>query len=99
MDLRPEIQKILNSKAIDNIRKAPKPTPVAEVLAVAREFGGKALSLEEIAEIVNLADPGKSPRAKAANYLSQEITKHPELLVVRTPRETLVRLNTSTLKF
>lgn len=98
IDLRPEIQKALNPKVIDSIRRAPKPTPVAEVLAVAREFGGKALSLDEIAEIVNLSDPGKTPRAKAANYHAQEIVKHPELLLVRTPRETLVRLNTAPLR-
>ena len=46
IDLRPDIQKILTPKVIDSIRRAPKPTPVAEVLAVAKEFGGKALTLD-----------------------------------------------------
>ena len=90
LDLRGDLTKELTPQAIDRIRKAPKPTPVAEALAVVKEFSGKALSLEEIAEILNLSDPA-GRRAKAADFNPEELKRHPKLLLVRTPQECMVR--------
>jgi hypothetical protein len=91
IDLRGDLTKQLTPQVMDKIRKAPKPTPVAEALAVTKEFQGRALSLEEIAEIVNLCDPGRDRRAKASDFNPDELNRHPELLLVRTPRECMVR--------
>lgn len=91
IDLRGDVTRELSPQIMDRIRKAPKPTPVAEALAVVKEFQGKALSLEEIAEILNLSDPGRERRAKVSDFDPDELNRHPELLLVRTSRECMVR--------
>ena len=90
IDLRGDLVNQLTPPVLDRIRKAPKPTPVAEALAVVKEFQGKALSLDEISEILNLSDPARE-RRKAGDFDPEELKRHPELLLVRTPTECMVR--------
>ena len=90
IDLRGDLTNQLTPPVMDRIRKAPKPTPVAEALAVVKEFKGRALSLEEISEVLNLSDPARE-RRRAKDFDSEELKKHPELLLVRTPTECMVR--------
>lgn len=91
MELRGEITKKLSSVTLEKIKKAPKPTKVAEALAVVKELEGTAVSLDEIAEIVNIADPGRDAKARASDYVLEELGKHPDMLLVKTPKETFVR--------
>lgn len=91
IELRGDISKRLTTNVLESIRKAPKPTKVAEVLAVAKELGGVAVSLDEVAEIINISDPGRDEKARANDYSVRDLDKHPDLLLVKTPRETLIR--------
>jgi transcription initiation factor TFIIIB Brf1 subunit/transcription initiation factor TFIIB len=91
MELRGDISKRLNHTVLESIKKAPKPTKVAEALAVVKELGGVAVSLDEIAEIINISEPGRDEKARASDYLIKDLDRHPDLLLVKTPRETLVR--------
>lgn len=91
MDFRRQIADKLNDSVLDKIKNAPKPTKVAEALAVVKQFPAMALTFEEIAELINLADTGKEGKSKASDYDINEIRKHPEMRVVRTPSETLIR--------
>ena len=89
--LRASIKEQLNEEILRRINSAPKPTSVAEAIAVTREFEGKALNLMEIAEIANIADPGKDEKSSAANYSTEAMRKHPDLRVIQNPNETYVR--------
>lgn len=90
-ELRGNIKNGLNEEMLRRIKNAPKPTKTAEALAVVKEFDGNAISLSEIAEIVNIANPGRDERAKSEEYCVKDLRKHPELRVVATPNETYVR--------
>jgi hypothetical protein len=91
-EIRGEIMKRLTDATINSIRQAPKPTPISEVVAVTKNFRGSALNLEEIAEIINIAEPGRNVKAKASNYQPiSELERHPNLLVTRTPNDCFVR--------
>ncbi|MEM0372552.1 MAG: hypothetical protein QXO69_01790 [archaeon] len=91
MDFRRQLAEKINDNVLNKIKNAPKPTKVAEALAVVKQFPAMALTFEEIAELVNISDPGADEKAKASDYDVNEIRKHPEMRVVRTPTETLVR--------
>ncbi|MEM4221815.1 MAG: hypothetical protein QW097_00050 [archaeon] len=91
LELRSEIMKRLDDNVLLSIKNAPKPTKVAEVIAVVKHFPGMALSLEEIAEIINIADPGRSTKAKPSDYNPMEIMKNKELVVISGPDGTYVR--------
>jgi len=91
MELRSDITQRLTPIVLKNIRKAPKPTKVAEALAVAKELKGVAISLDEIAEVVNIAEPGRNIKARSTDYDIADLEKYPDLLLVKTPRETYVR--------
>lgn len=90
-ELRKEIMSKLEEKVIDRIRAAPKPTKVAEVLAVAQEMGNVSVNLGEVAEIINIAEPCRNIKAAAKDYSSEELKKHPSLLVTTTPQGCYVR--------
>ncbi len=90
IELRGDITRKLTPAVMERIREAPKPTKTAEVVIVTREFKGMALSLEEIAEIMNISDPSRQ-RSRASDYEVRELEKHPELLVIKTPTATYVR--------
>ncbi len=89
--LRGSIKEDLSEEALRRISSAPKPTKIAEVLAVTKEFEGKALNLMEIAEIANIAEPGKRERSSADEYPVEDIKKHPNLRVIQNPSETYIR--------
>ncbi len=89
--LRGSIEKELNDETLRRIKAAPKPTKVAEAIAVTREFKGKALDLSEIAEIANIANPGKEERSKKDEYPIKEMKKHPDLRVLSTPKGNYIR--------
>jgi hypothetical protein len=91
IELRGDITRVLNDEILDNIKKAPKPTKVAEVLAVTRNIPGIAVTFEEIAEIINISDPGRDEKSSPSDYDVKEIRKHPELLVENLPNVTYVR--------
>ncbi len=91
IEIRQEIERRLTPKVIEHIRVAPKPTKVAEALAVARELGGVSVSLEEVAEIINVAEPGRDNKARSKDYSSAELDRHPDLVLTTTPRGTFVR--------
>lgn len=91
IELRAEVVKRLTPPVMDRIRKAPKPTKVAEALAVTKEFKGVALSVGEIAEIINIAEPGREEKAIGRHYDPAELGRHPDLLLIRTPGGTFVR--------
>ncbi len=90
IELRRIVSDKLTPRVLDKIKEAPKPTKTAEVIAVTKELKGLALSLEEIAEIINIADPGRE-RSHASDYDLNELKRNPELIVVSTPSETYVR--------
>jgi hypothetical protein len=89
--LRGDLQKRLTSVVIERIQKSPKPTKISEVVVVCRELKGMAVSLAEIAAVVNIAEPGRDIKARMGDYDVAEIERHPNLLPVRTPRGTFVR--------
>ena len=91
ISFRRQISEKMTTSVLEEIKKAPKPTKVAEVLAVVKQFPGIAITLEEIAEIANISDPGKDEKSTPEEYNPDEINKHPEMRVIRTPTETLVR--------
>ena len=93
MNFRKPLAEKINDRVLDKIKKAPKPTKVAEVLAVIRQFPGMALTFEEIAELNNISEFGKPEKAKASDYVAAlaDIRKHPEIRVIITPSETVVR--------
>ncbi|GEM_PF-2282767 len=91
LELRGDITRRLTPDVLDKINQAPKPTRVAEVLAVTRQLPGIAVTFEEIAELINLADPGRAERADPRNYDAKELRKHPELLLEQLPSTTFVR--------
>lgn len=91
MELRSDITRRLSQAVLENIRNAPKPTKVAEALAVAKELKGVAISLDEIAEVVNISEPERNIKARSTDYEITELEKYPDLLLVKTPRETYVR--------
>jgi hypothetical protein len=93
--LRGDLQRKLTAVVIERIHKAPKPTKISEVLAVARELRGTAVSIDEAAQVINVAEPGRDIKARASDYDLAEIERHPNLLVVRTPRGTYVRYTES----
>ena len=91
ISFRKQLSEKMTTQVLNKIRDAPKPTKVAEALAVVKQFPGIAVSLDEIAEIRNISDPGNPEKSKASEYNPDEIGKHPEMRIVRTPGETLVR--------
>jgi len=91
IEIRQEIERRLTPIALEHIRVAPKPTKVAEALAVARELSGVSVSLEEVAEIINVAEPGRDSKARARDYSAAELDRHPDLVLTTTPRGTFVR--------
>lgn len=91
ISFRTQLSEKMTTSVLNTIRDAPKPTKVAEALAVVKQFPGIAITLEEIAEIKNIADPGNPEKSRASEYNSDEINKHPEMRVIKTPNETLVR--------
>jgi hypothetical protein len=91
MELRGEIEKRLTPFVLDKIRTATKPTKVSEVVVVTRELVGMSVSLEEVAEIINVAEPGRDSKAKGKDYSVVELDKHPDLIVTTTPRGAFVR--------
>lgn len=90
-ELRGDVKNNLNEEVLRRIKSSPKPTKVAEAIAVVKEFDGKALSLGEIAEVVNVAEPGREQKATEEEYPVKEMRKHPNLRVITTPKETHVR--------
>ena len=91
MELRSEIEERLTPFVLEKIRTAIKPTKISEVVVVARELGGISISLEEVAEIINVADPEKKTKARVADYSAIELDKHPDLILTTTPRGSFVR--------
>jgi len=91
IEIRQEIEKRLSPLVLERIRVAPKPTKVAEALAVAKELPGVSVSLEEIAEIINIAEPGRNVKARPSDYSTSELDKHPDLVLTITPRGAFVR--------
>ena len=91
IELRKTVEQKLTEEVINKIANAPKPTTTAEVVAVCKQLEGMALSLQEIAQIINIAEPNRDTKATADDYTISELEKHPNLLVVRTPLETAVR--------
>ena len=91
IELRKEVAEKLTPVTIDRIRKALKPTKTAEAMAVVKELKGVSLSLDEIAEIINISEPGRGVKAKASDYSSEELGKNPELIITRTPKNCFVR--------
>jgi uncharacterized protein with PhoU and TrkA domain len=90
-ELRKEITSKLDGTVLERIKNAPKPTKVAEIISVAKEFKNMSLSLEEIAEITNVAEPGRNVKARMKDYPIEELRKHPNLLVTTTPQGCFVR--------
>jgi len=90
-ELRGSIEKELHEEKLHRIKAAPKPTKVAEAIAVTREFEGKALSLSEIAEIANIANPGREERSTEEQFSLEEMRKHPDLRVISTPKGSFIR--------
>ena len=91
LELRPRILDHLTPLVLERIRKEPKPTTIAEAIVVVKHFDGMALNLDEIAEIINIADPGRSKKARASDYDLNELDKHDTIRLIKTPNETLVR--------
>ena len=89
--LSPALERMLTERVLERIRNAPKPTKTAEVVAVAKELKGVALSLDEVATIINIAEPERDVKARASDYDPEELKKRPDLLVITTPRGTFVR--------
>lgn len=90
-EIRREIIAKLDDKILDRIKKAPKPTKVAEALAVAKEMAGMSLSLGEIAEVINIAEPGRNIKAAESDYTIADLKRHPSLLITTTPQGCFVR--------
>jgi len=84
LDLKPRIAENLTEETLQNIAAAPKPTSTAEAIAVTKQFGHVSLDLEEIAEILNIAEPGRDKRAKVSDFDVEEMRRHPNLRVIRT---------------
>lgn len=91
IEIRQEIERRLSPAILEHIRIAPKPTKVAEALAVAKELSGVSVSLDEVAEIVNIADPGREIKAKPSDYSTKDLDRHPDLVLTLTPRGVFVR--------
>jgi hypothetical protein len=91
IELRPEIERKLTPVVLEHIRKAQKPTKVAEALAVTKELAGISVSLAEIAEIINISEPGRDMKAGASDYTLAELDRHPDLVLTTTPRGSFVR--------
>lgn len=91
LELRGDISSRLNDAVLDRIRKALKPTKTAEALAVAKELKGVAVSLEEVAEIVNISEPGRNTKARVTDYEINELRKHPSLIITTTPKADFIR--------
>ena len=91
MNFRRQVSEKLTPDVLDKIKKAPKPTKVAEVLAVTKQFPGMAMTFDEIAEIINVSDIGRDEKSRPSEYNADEVAKNPELRVIRTPTETLIR--------
>jgi hypothetical protein len=91
IEIRQEIEKRLSPVVLERIRLAPKPTKVAEALAVAKELPGVSVGLNEVAEIINIADPGRDVKAKPSDYATNELDRHPDLVITITPRGSFVR--------
>lgn len=91
ISFRKQISERLTTRVMDEIKSAPKPTKVAEVLAVVKQFPGIAITIEEVAEIANISDPGKPEKSSPSDYNLVEVGRHPDMRVLRTPNETLVK--------
>ena len=91
MEIRGDLQRKLTPVVLKRIQEDPKPTKTAEVVVVTKELGGMAVSLEEVAEIINIAEPGRDIKAKESDYSVEELKNHPDLLVVTTPSACHVR--------
>ena len=91
MNFRKQVSEKLTPDVMDKIRKSPKPTKVAEVLAVVKQFPGMAMTFDEIAEIINVSDIGREEKSRPSEYNAAEVAKHPDMRVVRTPTETFIR--------
>ena len=90
-ELRGDLMRRLTPKTIKQIADAPKPTKVAEIVAVTKALDGMSVNLEEIAEVINIAEPGREIKAKADDYNADDIKNHPDLVVVGTPSSHFVR--------
>ena len=90
-ELRSDIMRRLTPAVIKKITDAPKPTKIAEVLAVTRALDGMAVNLDEIAEIINIAEPGRNIKAKQNDYNIAEVKNHPDLVVVGIAANNFVR--------
>jgi len=99
MELRKEITSKLNNSILMKIKNSPKPTKVAEVIAVTKNFPGIALAFDEIAELINISNPGADEKSRESDYDENEIKRHPDLLVVHTPYKTYVRFTGETSKY
>ena len=91
MELRNEITSKLDNMVLNKIKNSPKPTKVAEVIAVTKNFPGMAFGFDEIAELINISNPGASEKSRESDYDANEIKRHPDLLIVHTPDKTYVR--------
>ena len=91
IEIRQGIERRLTPQVLEHIRLALKPTKVAEVLAVAKELPGVSVSLEEVAGIVNTAEPGRDMKAKVKDYSVSELDRHPDLVLTTTPKAVFVR--------
>lgn len=89
--LKKQIEDRLSSYVLELIRKEPKPTPVAEALAVVKHMKGMSLTTAEIAEIINISEPYRNVKAKPNDYAYDELKRHPDLLITRTPSDIFVR--------
>ena len=91
MNLRNEITSKLDNMILNKIKESPKPTKVAEVIAVTKNFPGMAFGFDEIAELINISNPGAEEKSLESDYDPNEIKRHPDLLVVNTPDKIYVR--------
>lgn len=90
-EIRKEITAKLDEKILNRIKNAPKPTKVAEALAVVKEMGGVSVSLGEIADVINIAEPGRNVKASEKDYVIADLKRHPSLLLTTTPSGCYVR--------
>jgi len=91
LDLRNPITERLDEATMNKIAAAPKPTAIAELIAVAKNFPNLLLGLDEVAEILNIAQPGRDRKAKATDFEIAELKKHPNIRVVQTGDQIFVR--------
>ena len=91
MQLRSEIAGRLNDVSLARIKNAPKPTKVAEAVAVLKELKGISINLKEIAEVINVAEPGRGVKARGVDYDVRELARYPDLIVTETPNAVFAR--------